>query len=112
LPDALSMTQVLDDLKARGFTANIGVVDEQLRVLDSGKILQPEEIVVREVHRFEGVSDPDEMSVAYAIESHDGIRGVLVDAFGVYADPAVGQLLKNVAQERPNRPRRGRALRV
>lgn len=96
MPDNPSMTQVLDNLKGRGFTAHLGFVNDELRVLDSGKVLQPEEIVVREVHRFEGVSDPDDMSVIYAIEGHDGTRGVLVDAFGVYADPAVGQLLRNV----------------
>ncbi len=96
MPETPSMTQVLDTLEGRGFTANFGVVGDALQVLDSGKVLRPEEIVVREVHRFEGASDPDDMSVIYAIEGADGTRGVLVDAFGVYADPAVGALLKNV----------------
>ena len=48
------------------------------------------------VHRFEGESDPDDMSVVYAIESQDGTRGVLVDAFGTYADPHVAEILKQV----------------
>jgi hypothetical protein len=52
--------------------------------------------VIREVHRFEGESDPDDMSVVYAIEGKDGTRGVIVDAFGIYADPHVGALLKQV----------------
>ena len=36
------------------------------------------------------------MSIVYAIESRDGTRGTLVDAFGVYADPAVGSILEHV----------------
>ena len=51
---------------------------------------------IREFHRFEGVSDPDDMSIVYAIESRDGTRGTLVDAFGVYSNPAVSRVLERV----------------
>ena len=52
-------------------------------------IFRAEDLTIREFHRFEGVSDPDDMSIVYAIESRDGTRGTLVDAFGVYSNPAV-----------------------
>lgn len=48
-------------------------------------------------YRFEGISDPDDMSVVYAIESGDGTRGIIGDAFGVYANPELGGFLNNVA---------------
>ena len=44
--------------------------------------------MIREFHRVEGVSDPDDMAIVYAIESKSGVRGTFADAFGVYADPA------------------------
>ena len=37
------------------------------------------------------------MSIIYAIETRSGIRGTLVDAFGVYADPQVGEFMADVA---------------
>jgi len=46
--------------------------------------------------RFEGVSDPVDTSVVYAIETVDGVRGTLVDGYNVYADPAMGDFLKDV----------------
>ncbi len=52
--------------------------------------------MIREVHRFEGVSDPDDMEILYAIESVRGVRGTLADAFGVNADPATGIALRDV----------------
>jgi len=55
--------------------------------------------MIREYHRFEGVSDPDDMSIVYAIESQSGTRGTLVDAFGVYSNPAVSAFLKDVPVE-------------
>ena len=36
------------------------------------------------------------MSIVYAIESRDGTRGTLVDAFGVYSNPAVTRVLEHV----------------
>ena len=47
MPEVLSMTQLLDQLKGRGFTANFGVVGDALQVLDTGKVFRPDEIVVR-----------------------------------------------------------------
>ena len=36
------------------------------------------------------------MSVVYAIETSDGIRGTLTDAFGVYSDPDVSNFIDKV----------------
>jgi len=49
-----------------------------------------------EHYRFEGASDPDDMSVVYAFESHDGSRGIIADAFGLYANPDLGGFLEKV----------------
>jgi hypothetical protein len=95
-----TVTAVLDQLARRNFTAHLGVVGNRVRVLGSGKTFGAEDLVIREVYRFEGVSDPDDMAVVYAIESRDGTRGVLVDAFGVYASPAVGAALRSVGIRR------------
>ena len=51
------------------------------------------DLVIREFHRFEGISDPDDMAIVYAIESKSGVRGTFADAFGVYADPATAAVL-------------------
>ena len=53
--------------------------------------------MVAEYHRFEGVSDPDDMAILYGIETRSGVRGTLTDAFGFYADPLVGDFMKEVA---------------
>ena len=50
--------------------------------------------MIREFHRFEGISDPDDMAIVYAIESKSGVRGTFADAFGVYADPATAAVLR------------------
>ena len=84
----------------RGFAEHLEIIGDELRALESGKTFKPEDLVIREYHRFEGVSDPDDMSIVYAIESQSGTRGTLVDAFGVYSNPAVSAFLKDVPVRR------------
>ncbi|MBX2945373.1 MAG: phosphoribosylpyrophosphate synthetase [Cyclobacteriaceae bacterium] len=48
--------------------------------------LAPEEFHVDEVHRFEGMTNPDDSAILFAISSTTGMKGLLVDAYGVYAD--------------------------
>jgi hypothetical protein len=91
-----TMTEAIQDLKRRGFTSNFEFLNNAIRAVDSGKTFKADDLTIVEHHRFEGASDPDDMSVVYAIEASDGTRGILVDAFGVYANPDLGAFLKNV----------------
>jgi hypothetical protein len=91
-----TVTEALADLARRGFIANFEYLDGALTAVDSGRTFGAEELTIVEHHRFEGASDPEDMAVVYAIESRDGVRGVVVDAFGVYADPELGEFLRTV----------------
>jgi hypothetical protein len=91
-----TVTEALSDLARRGFTANLEYLDGALTAADTGRRFRPEELTIVEHHRFEGESDPEDMAVVYAVESRDGVRGVVVDAFGVYADPRLGEFLHSV----------------
>ena len=64
-----TVTAQLEELERRGFGANLGVVGNAVQVLSGGKTFKAEELAIREYHRFEGVSDPGDMSIVYAIES-------------------------------------------
>jgi hypothetical protein len=91
-----SMTEAVRSLKARGFEADFEYVDGAFRVLGSARSFGGHELNIVEHHRFEGISDPDDMSVIYAVEALDGTRGTIVDAFGVYANPELGAALQKI----------------
>lgn len=92
----LTLTGTMDDLACSGFSEHFGVRGDELRSFDSGRRFSACQVVVRDYHRFEGVSDPDDMAIVYAIEGEGGVRGTLVDAFGAYSDPTVGAFLAAV----------------
>jgi hypothetical protein len=91
-----SMAEAIQELKQRGFTANFEFLDLAFRDVDSGKTLTADDLTIVEHYRFEGTSDPDDMSIVYAIKSADGTQGIITDAFGVYANPQLGGFLTNV----------------
>ena len=86
----------LIDLARRGFTANFEFIDGTFIAVDLNRSFAPQDLTIVEHHRFEGETDPDDMAIVYAIESRDGVRGTLVDAFGTYANPKLGEFLRNV----------------
>ncbi|HEX5171948.1 MAG TPA: hypothetical protein VFW11_22370 [Cyclobacteriaceae bacterium] len=62
--------------------------------------LSPENFVVDEFHRFEGMSSTDDNSIAFAITSDKGVKGVLVDAYGVYASNLNDDMIKKLSIRR------------
>ncbi len=94
----------------RGFDREMSVERGRLHVSGTARTYGPQEVRVREHRRFEGVSDPADTSVVYAIETVDGVRGTLVDAYNVYADPALGDFLRDVKVGEPTTSEAGATL--
>ncbi|SRR6266545_1025860 len=95
----LTMAEAMNDLKRRGFTADFEPIGKMLHAAGSERTFQPDELTIVEHHRFEGASDPEEMAVVYALEARDGTRGVLIDAYGVYANPDLSVFLQDVRMQ-------------
>jgi hypothetical protein len=80
-----SIVDALNDLKDRGYYADFTTDTVCLYCGELDIRLNPEEFQVDEVYRFEGDSNPDDSAVLYAITSSTGLKGTLIDAYGVYA---------------------------
>lgn len=91
-----TMAQAVDGLRRRGFTADFTISKESGRMTAGGQSFDGSELTIVEHHRFEGMSDPDDASVLYALEGPNGLKGLLVDAYGAYANPQIGAALKQV----------------
>lgn len=96
LPPYRTMSEAVQGLRERGFTANFEFLRNAFRDVSSGRTFQAKDLTIVEHHRFEGASDPDDMSVVYAMESLDGTKGIVADAYGVYANPELGAFLQDV----------------
>lgn len=91
-----TVSEAVNDLHQRGFTEDFSFEDDHLGCAALALKLRPEEFEVVETHRFEGPSDPADSSVVYAIASHGGVRGVMVNAYGIYAESTSAELVKKL----------------
>ena len=99
-----TLAGALADMTRRGFTAQFTLAGGRLRTLDGARSFSADQVEIVEEHRFEGVSDPDDMAILYGLQTRGGLRGTLADAFGVYSDPAISDFMRRVAV-RLERPR-------
>jgi hypothetical protein len=89
-----TLSQATDALHKRGFDLDFNQKGKFLECVQDSKIsLTPEDFEIVEFHRFEGESNPSDMSVVYALEAKDGRRGVLIDAYGMYSDEYSPEML-------------------
>src|SRR6266436_171518 len=54
------LTRAIESLTRAGFAEHFGIAGDDLRSFTSGRRYRASEVVIREFHRFEGVSDPDD----------------------------------------------------
>lgn len=81
-----TLSQAINDLEQRGYVHDFNLHPEWIECAPLNRKFLPQEFHVDEVHRFEGMTNPDDSSVLFAIRSSDGVKGLLVDAYGMYAD--------------------------
>lgn len=94
-----TLTSCTNTLVKEGFTENFMPKHEGIEAPSTGKVYIPNEVRIVNFYRFEGESDPADNSILYAIETKDGTRGLLVDAYGgPYVNQKVGKFIKEVEE--------------
>ena len=88
-----TLSQSMNSLKEKGFNEEFVVTEKGLTSKEDQKSYAPEEIQIVDFYRFEGESSPSDSAILYAIETNDGSKGLLVDAYGVYADETVTKFI-------------------
>lgn len=80
-----TLSEAIEALQLRGYEADFNLHPEWIECPPLNLKLSPDQFHVDEVHRFEGMTDPDDSAVLYAVSSSAGTKGLLVDAYGAYA---------------------------
>lgn len=96
MPYMKSLSTCLSKMVNEGYTEDFKITDDGLKAINKVNNYKPEEINVVNYFRFEGESDPDDNAILYVIETKDGTRGTLVDAYGVYNDSKVSNFMEEV----------------
>ncbi|MCO6492036.1 MAG: hypothetical protein J5I98_26705 [Phaeodactylibacter sp.] len=93
-----TVAHAVEALKKRGYTEEFKLIagSGTMKNLKSGKSYRPDEMKIIEYHRFEGMSNPSDMSIVFAIELNDGSKGIIISSYGMYADMSLVEFLDKV----------------
>ena len=84
--DGDSMSTLSDAMRAlqgEGYTGNwYATADFQLECNESGEVADPTEVQIDHILRFEGQSDPGDMTILFALRTPAGSKGLYSTAFG------------------------------
>lgn len=98
-----TVVETLNDLKAKGFTHDFNVHNNALHSSNGDISLSPKDFEIVKVYRFEGMSDPGDNAIIYAIDApKHGIKGTFFNAYGTYSDEISEELLKKLNTPEPN----------
>jgi hypothetical protein len=87
-----TLTAAIDALRKDGYTEDFNLKEN---CLECGALaVFHDEFHVDKYFRFEGETDPADEAVLYAISSEKhGIKGLLVNAYGMYSDPVADEIM-------------------
>lgn len=96
--------QVLKCLAKKGYTEDFKASKHGFKLFPSGIELKPEELLVDEIHRFEGITDLNDEEIIFALSCHQkSLKGTFLVAFGPMMDPidaTIVQRLKKLHDQR------------
>ena len=93
-----TLSQKINSIKEKGYTLDFNLDEDKITDLSGKKSYMPDAFNVDKVFRFEGMSNPADNSILYAITTSDGKKGVLVDGYGIS-----GGQISDELQEKLNR---------
>ncbi|MDZ4810559.1 MAG: hypothetical protein SGI96_20155 [Bacteroidota bacterium] len=93
-----TVSEAVNGLKTRGFELDFNL-QENCLICNEGQF-DVNDFEIVEVYRFEGNSDPSDEAVVYAIESITGMKGVLVNGYGISADAKSSDMAKKLNIDR------------
>ena len=93
-----SLSVKLKELEDKGFNQQFIFVNGALKDQE-GNIFQQADLKIVEEYRFEGESDPEDMSILYVVKSQKGTKGTVVAPYGAYTDDT-SEFMKDVEEEK------------
>ena len=98
VPFMNTLTSCVNKVVKDGYTDSFKVTEHGLYSASKDKTYNPEQVRVINFYRFEGQSDPADNAIMYVIETEDGLKGTLIDAYGAYSDNSVNVFMNEVEE--------------
>lgn len=96
VPYMKSLTNCLTRIIGDGYSEDFKIIDAGLVALQQNKIYIPAQIQIINFFRFEGASNSNDNAILYILETYDGVKGTLIDAYGIYKDSRIKSFINEI----------------
>ncbi|MEH6679929.1 MAG: hypothetical protein V7724_05240 [Sediminicola sp.] len=87
---------IIEEYRRKGFTAGYRVTGGKLVDLETKSGSTPQEVFIIAEHRFEGMSNPSDMSILYVLETANGSKGTILLAYGPSGNLEAAEFFKEI----------------
>lgn len=92
-----TLYETINELRNEGYTIDFNFRKECIICHKLRGPLSPNEFNIDAVFRFEAASDPEDEAIIYSISSQKyNIKGLLVNAYGIYSDELSDAIVMNL----------------
>jgi hypothetical protein len=93
-----TLSESVNHAVKKGFNEHFKFSSIGLTTEPEGKYYSPKDVRIVNFYRFEGYSDPQDNAILYLLETSDHKKGVLIDAYGTYADDKLSNFIREVEE--------------
>lgn len=94
-----TLSTAINELQKRGFTHNFCVNENGQPEEKKGKYYSLSQVDLVEFHRFDGMTNPADDSILYAVKTSSGLKGTVVDSYGYDGSVVTSKFMNKVAQK-------------
>ena len=95
--EAENLSGVVNELSAAGYTDTFRAEAQGLRAVTAGCVHAPESLAVDKVVRFEGITNPDDEAIVFALHCRaHGAKGTYVTAYGPQMSPIDAEMARRL----------------
>ncbi|MFZ6051632.1 hypothetical protein [Halocola ammonii] len=91
-----TLSEATKALSEQGFDKNFKMSDGKLMCLETQEKFDKNNVEIEAFHRFEGTSNPDDMSILYVVECGEDTKGLVTVPFGTYGDSELTNFMRAV----------------
>ncbi|SHN45791.1 hypothetical protein [Chitinophaga sp. CF418] len=89
-----TVSNAINALKRQGYTVDFNLEGNYL--VNAENKIEVNDFNIVDVYRYEGNTDPSDEAAVYAIESTNGIKGILVTGYGAASDTFTREMLEKL----------------
>ena len=93
----------IQEYQKKGYTANYKFEEDHLIDSETGKKFGSGDIMIVDEYRYEGTSNPSDMSILYVMKMSDDSKGTILVPYGPTGDSGLSWFFKSVSQNKLNR---------